>query len=267
MGKLRTLLLASTMAVAVNTPALSQTLEFGGDVLTFGDSLSDAGNVFVLTGSDGTVPGDLFGKDNNRFVNPGGLTWIEQLLGGVPNTDGTNAASPQSVFFATGTVTGDVNLAVGGALAGSGNLNNVSNGGTPFGALPGVTEQIAAFNEAGGMISAEDTVTYWAGPNNFFLGLPGATTTAAVIELASNVAGLSLADITDLATGATIAGGGAGTHRLCQSTRSWASALDCGRRSGCDCGWQPCYRHLQRCLNGRGGRPFRGQSQYRFHLN
>ena len=193
------------MALGLGAAAQAQTIEFEGDVITFGDSLSDAGNVFALTG--GLSPDPTVFQGSSRFVNPGGLTWIEQLLGGTPNLDGTNADSPQSVFFEelvttdVPTVTGDVNLAVGGAFAGSGNLGP---------GLPGITEQIQNFALAGGTISAEDTVTYWAGANNFFAGLPTVTSAADAVALGQNVAGLAVADLSTISNGDIIAGGGPG---------------------------------------------------------
>lgn len=236
MRKLKTALLASAVSAGMCGAAAAQ------DTISFGDSLSDAGNVFALTG--GLIPGGggavnpagalspagLFGPFSTRFVTPGGLTAVEQFLGGTPiPSDGIiatqadfprNATSPQSVFFseltATGTapVTGDVNLAVGGAFAGTGNLGNGSAPGTA-GLLPGVQGQINAFAAAGGTISAEDTITYWAGANNFFFGLGAAGAAAdpiaAATQLALDTATAALGDITNIATGATIAGGGPGT--------------------------------------------------------
>ncbi|MEL6316696.1 MAG: autotransporter domain-containing protein [Pseudomonadota bacterium] len=196
---------ALALAAAAAPQAHAQTVDFDGDVITFGDSLSDAGNVATLSGT-GNV-GAPFGT-SNRFVNPGGLVWIEQVLGGVPETDGSNATSPQAVFFdellATGTptVVGDVNLAVGGAFAGSGNL------GSPM--LPGVQEQIDNFAAAGGMIDPTDTVTYWAGANNFFAGLPSVTGLGDAIDLGVDVGTLAIGDLTEITSGATIPGGGPG---------------------------------------------------------
>lgn len=191
-----------TFAIA-SSDAMSQSVRpdffAGGDVISFGDSLSDNGNVFTLSG--GLSPDPAVFQGGNRFVNPGGLTWIEQLLGGTPNTDGTDATSPQAVFFATGTVTGDVSVAVGGAFAGSGNLGP---------GLPGVTQQLGAFAGAGGTISAEDTVTYWTGANNFFAGLPTVTSAAGAGALGQSVGALAVNDITQISTGAVIPGGGPG---------------------------------------------------------
>lgn len=206
MGAIKTLFIACSVSLGITAIANAQAISFDGNVISFGDSLSDAGNAFALTGGLSPDPSEFHGS--NRYVNLGGLTWIEQLLGGVPNTDGTNATSPQSVFYqqfmTTGipTVAGYVNLAVGGAYAGSGNLGG--------GGLPGITEQIQAFAAAGGTIGADDTVTYWAGANNFFAGLPTVADSAGAVALGQNIASLALSDLTQISSGAIIAGGGPG---------------------------------------------------------
>ncbi len=197
MNLTKTLLLTSVAVIAVGTAASAQSVTFEGDVISFGDSLSDNGNVAALSG--GLAPGAPF--SGVRFTTGGGLTAVEQLLGGQQDPTNVNATSPQSVFFAGGGVTGDVNLAVGGAFAGSGNLGAL---------LPGVTEQIGAFAAAGGTISQEDTITYWAGANNFFAGLPTVGSAADAFALGQNVGGLAVNDIGTLTSGAFVPGGGPG---------------------------------------------------------
>ncbi len=197
MNLTKTLLLTSVAVIAVGTAASAQSVTFEGDVISFGDSLSDNGNVFALSG--GLAPGAPF--PGNRFTTAGGLTAVEQPLGGEQDPTNVNAVSPQSVFFAGGGVTGDVNLAVGGAFAGTGNLGPL---------LPGVTEQIGAFAGAGGTISQEDTITYWAGANNFFAGLPTVGSAADAFALGQSVGGLAVNDIGTLTSGAFVPGGGPG---------------------------------------------------------
>lgn len=206
MKQIRTFLLAGCALAASSALAQAQ-FATSGDVISFGDSLSDNGNAAALTAGGlgvplSTVSVNGFPPPSTRFVNPGGLTWIEQLLGGTPDPTGAPAVSPQNSPFQGTGVTGNVNAAVGGALAGSGNLNAALG--------VGVTEQIGAFAASGGTIDADDTVTYWAGANNFFAGLPTVASAADAAALGQGVAALAINDITQLATGAVVPGGGPG---------------------------------------------------------
>ena len=135
-----TLFVGSVIAIS---PARSQNFD---NVISFGDSLSDTGNVFAFIGEP---PPPYF---QGRFSN--GPVWTELLAGG--------AGSMNSPFQGTG-VTGNVNLAFGGArtdlLA---NLNNVAQipgagflsfpGATtlPINLPPGIPSQIDAYLALGG---------------------------------------------------------------------------------------------------------------------
>lgn len=192
--------------MAATTTVFAQSALFEGDVISFGDSLTDNGNLSFLTG--GLVPNTEF-QGNNRFTTVGGLTFVEQLLGGVANTDGTIATSPQSVFFAGGGVTGDVNLGVGGALSGAnGNLTNLAPafGGSLVGPIPSIGDQINSFVAAGGVIDQTDTVTYLGGANDFFVGLGPAGAAAAasgsitpLTDVGAAIATSVIGDITTIA--------------------------------------------------------------------
>jgi outer membrane lipase/esterase len=143
-------------------------LPAGGRLITFGDSLSDNGNLFGLTGNP---PPPYF---NGRFSN--GPTWIELLAGG-----------PMNQPFLTGNITGNVNLAFGGARTDNApNLN---------GPIPGIPTQVGTFGALGGTYNARDTVTMWGGANNIFqyFQTAGAGATPAGIQ-ATSVAAAS--DIT-----------------------------------------------------------------------
>ena len=194
MTNLRKLLLAGC-ALTVSASIAQAQFATSGDVISFGDSLSDNGNLFATTGTANDFPG------SSRFVNPGSLTWIEQLLGGTPDPTGANAVSPQNSPVQGTGVAGDVNVAFGGAFAGSGGL---------AAGIPGRTEQQGIFAASGGTIDADDTVTYWAGANNFFAGLPLVTDAAGAAALGQSVGALAVNDITQLATGAVAPGGGPG---------------------------------------------------------
>ena len=67
MTNLRKLLLAGC-ALTVSASIAKAQFATSGDVIFFGDSLSDNGNLFATTGTANDFPG------SSRFVNPGGLT-------------------------------------------------------------------------------------------------------------------------------------------------------------------------------------------------
>lgn len=138
-------------------------------IVTFGDSLSDNGNLKAAVGQPG--PDYFFG----RFSN--GPTFTELLAGPVNLATGE---SSQQRFWGPGflvnpaPVTGDVNLAIGGAQAAGG-------------LLPSEQVQIGAFLAAGGHFGANDLVTSLAGANDIFnAGLsPVAANNAAIAQTAN----------------------------------------------------------------------------------
>lgn len=149
-----------------------------GRFITFGDSLSDPGNLYAVTG--GTKPPSP-PYWNGHFSN--GLTWIEQITG-TP----INFVSPLSA-------TGPVNYAFGGALTDA------------SASPPGVLTQIGAYLQRGGTFKAQDKVTLWGGANNLFQELEraqtGGTVTPATITA---VATAAAADIGTAARTAAAAG-------------------------------------------------------------
>ena len=106
------------------------------NIVTFGDSLSDNGNFFALTG--GTVPPPPY--YNGRFSN--GPVWVERY-----------AANKGATLD---------NRAVGGATTGTANTN---------GAFPGMTTQINTYvtGLGGGFVpdAANTMFTIWGGANDF----------------------------------------------------------------------------------------------------
>ncbi|MFM2422855.1 MAG: hypothetical protein RL291_1385, partial [Pseudomonadota bacterium] len=138
--RLKSIFGASAAAVLLATAATAQTLPqpTGGRIVTFGDSLSDNGNLFALSGFP--APPYFAG----RFSN--GQTWTEILSGG-----------SQGQTFVTGVTTGNVNLAFGGARTD-----------TVVASPPGVPVQIGGFLLSGGTFGRNDTVTMLAGANNIF---------------------------------------------------------------------------------------------------
>ena len=134
-------------------------------VISFGDSLTDNGNLFALTGN----PPFPY---NKRFTN--GFTFAEYLAG----TPVLGGPSTQSGFLTTGP--GSVNYAFGGARNDNGPNSN--------GPIPSTIAQIGAFSAFGGTYGPNDLVTYWAGANNLFQAtIPGAT--LASIQTAAVAAG------------------------------------------------------------------------------
>ncbi len=139
-------------------------------LVSFGDSLSDNGNLYTATGNP---PAPY----NKRYTND--QVWAEYIAG-----------TMQSYFGPASSVnTGSVDYAWGGARS---DLAANSNG-----PIPGTPAQIAAFRAKGGTFGAGDVVSMWAGANDIFQALPGAATnpstaasvmTSASVTAAGNVA-------------------------------------------------------------------------------
>ena len=140
-------------------------------VITFGDSLSDNGNLFALTGNPPSPP------YNRRFTN--GFVFAEYLSGG-----------PNSMFspYQANLGPGSINLAIGGARN-----DNAANSNGP---IPSTISQIATFGTlpvvAGGGFGPNDVVTYFAGANNIFQANVSIPATAqANVQAAAGGAGIN----------------------------------------------------------------------------
>ncbi|MDX2202776.1 MAG: autotransporter domain-containing protein [Hyphomicrobiaceae bacterium] len=147
----------------------------GGRVISFGDSLSDNGNLKAQTGNP---PSPYY---LGRFSN--GPVWTE-LLNGPMN----------SPVQGTG-VSGNVNLAFGGARADNAvNLN---------GPIPSIGSQIGTFLFYGGTFGTKDVVTIQGGANDIFqfFAVSGFANNAATTTAATTAAGALMGDI-GLAIGA-----------------------------------------------------------------
>ncbi len=131
-----------------------------GRVITFGDSLSDNGNLKAF----GLAPPPPYYY--GRFSN--GLTGAELLAGA---GGGNGESGPQQFWVNVTTLTplngGSVNTALGGARA--------DNGPNALGPIPGVPTQIGVY-ELYSTVSGQtpfkpsDLVTLWAGANDIFQG-------------------------------------------------------------------------------------------------
>lgn len=149
-----------------------------GRIITFGDSLSDNGNLFATVGFP-PVP------YNHRFTN--GIVWTEILSGGSQN----------SPFQGTG-VAGNVNLAFGGARTD-----------TLVAQPPGIPTQIDAFAAFGGTIGSKDLVTVLGGANNIFQFLDPTVNTTIPVTQASITSNSQAAAVAELGSIQTLINRGA----------------------------------------------------------
>lgn len=130
-------------------------------VVSFGDSLSDTGNVFLLSSGATPVP-PYFG---GRFSN--GITWNEQLAIGL----GLAAPTPS---LAAGT-----NYAYGGA-------RTIVNG------VPSTQSQVGQYlTDVSGVADSNALYTIWSGGNDVNAALSGTATVADVSAAATEVATLA----------------------------------------------------------------------------
>jgi outer membrane lipase/esterase len=146
--------LSASVALAAISGAMAQTR-----YITFGDSLSDIGNLFAAVGQP---PAPYF---QGRFSN--GQVWIELIAG------------TQAKFTGGLTPTGSVNFAFGGAR---------TDALVPL--PPGSSTQIGAFFAGGGTIGASDIVTLWSGANNLLqaIAVPANQNTTAMGAIATTTA-------------------------------------------------------------------------------
>jgi len=134
---LRELIFSSVLTLA---PATSAFAGYSG-VTAFGDSLTDGGNVFAVTG--GTLP-----YPSGRFSD--GPVWIEQLA--------SNLGTPLQP-----SVLGGTNYAFGGAESGLG--TSLLRGVLP---VPGIRQQIQNFLQLGPLDPTRLYVV-WGGANDFLM--------------------------------------------------------------------------------------------------
>lgn len=168
-----------TLLVAA-APARSATIDYS-QLFVFGDSLSDSGNVFNLTG--GTFPPSppYF---PGRFSN--GPNWIDQVAGKLglnPTlvTDPTlNPVAPPS---------DGINFAYGAATSGDTTIAHLATGNAALQTLPGLTQQIQQFEGlyAGPNQPDSDALfVLWIGGNDYLFGINDPATVLANIANAIN---------------------------------------------------------------------------------
>lgn len=171
-------LAASALALGLATAGAASAQDYGR-VVTFGDSLSDNGNLYAATGNTSPTSPPYY---QGRFSN--GPVWTERL------------GYTQARFG--GSVAGSYNSAFGGSRTD----NAVA---FPY----GMRQQITNFLGSGGTFRSTDLVTIWGGANNIFQGLPLAGGSADPFGYISNVSVLAAADMGFMVN--QVARAGAGT--------------------------------------------------------
>lgn len=150
-------------------------------LVVFGDSLSDNGNLYAVTGGTTPLSPPYY---QGRFSN--GPVFTELL--------GFNAGR----FTAGAPVTGSVNYAFGGART-----DNAAN-------PPGMRNQLLAYTGGGGTFGANDLVSVLGGANNIFQAFPGAAANPLTAQSTMQaVATAAAGDINFIVN--SVAGAGAGT--------------------------------------------------------
>ena len=172
--KLMTTACAAAIAIGLMGAASTAQAQEYDDIIAFGDSLSDIGNLALFAAAP---PAPYVG---GRFSN--GPVWVEQLgfgpLGGFGDT------------------TDSVSWAFGGAWT-STNPNP-----------PPMTTQVATYLGSGGTFGSDDVVTLWGGANNIFNNIAAASITPNPIGTMQTVGALAANDIAGLVNSVSNAGAG-----------------------------------------------------------
>lgn len=147
---MRARLMAASALWLLASPAFGQQV---GDVVVFGDSLSDPGNIPGLSGGVNFPPSPPYA--GNRFSN--GPVYSELLPG-----------------LLGGRYDPSLNYATGGALTGSDNLNSDRSSPLPDSdlsgvVLPGIQTQVDGFIADGGQLGEDDIVILYGGANDIFV--------------------------------------------------------------------------------------------------
>jgi outer membrane lipase/esterase len=178
---LRTVAATALAAAALGATAGAASAQSYNRLVVFGDSLSDNGNLYAVTGGTQPLSPPYF---QGRFSN--GPVFTELL--------GFSAGR----FTAGAPVTGSVNYAFGGA--------RTDTAASP----PGMRNQLAAYLGAGGTFGRNDLVSVLGGANNIFQAFPIAAATPSTAQATMGaVANAAAADINTIVN--SIAAGGAGT--------------------------------------------------------
>jgi outer membrane lipase/esterase len=168
-GMVRGALFAAVSGLALVAHGSAEAQQYNR-IVSFGDSLTDNGNLFDATGN----PPPPY---NRRFTNQ--LVWSEYLFGSAARVSQLSAATLNG---------GNVNLAYGGART---DLAANSNG-----PIPSTGTQVGIFLGSGGRFGANDIASVWGGANNIFQALPvAAQNPATAVNVAGAAAVSSAADV------------------------------------------------------------------------
>lgn len=152
---------ALPIALLTLTPNAAQAAQFTG-LYVFGDSLSEVGNFYNLTGN--TLPPSQLGYFNGRFSNS--PVWVDYLAPKLGLTSDTNTN-----FSFPGATTGALNTTIPGIL-------------------PGLQQQVGLFTQAVPQTDPNALYIVWAGANDYLGGdqtnpaIPVANLTSAIQALA-----------------------------------------------------------------------------------
>ena len=172
-------ILTSTLVAAnfLTLPVFAEESNFN-QVYIFGNSLSDRGNIYSLTGN--TFPPEPF-YDDGRFSN--GSIWVDSLKEKIGLNPG-NFYEGESADLSEG-----INFSIGGATTGTTALGDIPEASIFF---PGVETQIDDFLAfvGDGAIDEDALVIYWAGENDYSQALqsPGADPETVINNTISNIA-------------------------------------------------------------------------------
>ncbi|MDP3801085.1 autotransporter domain-containing protein [Brevundimonas sp.] len=175
---LRSAALAALTVAAAGAMASAASAQAYNRLIVFGDSLSDNGNLYAISGQPTSPP-----YFQGRFSN--GRVFTELL--------GFNAGR----YTAGAPVTGSVNYAFGGARTDSSAVP------------PGMRNQLLAYTGAGGTFGANDLVSILGGANNIFQAVGPASVSPNPTGFIQPVALAAAADINFIVN--SVAGAGAGT--------------------------------------------------------
>ncbi|MGZ9100618.1 MAG: autotransporter domain-containing protein [Brevundimonas sp.] len=176
---LRHTALAALTVAAVGAVASAASAQTYNRLVVFGDSLSDNGNLYAVTGNTNPLSPPYF---NGRFSNGPVFT---ELLGFTAGR-----------FTAGAPVTGSVNYAFGGARTDS------------QASPPGMRNQLLAYTGGGGTFGANDLVSILGGANNIFQAVPAASVSPNPAGAIAPTALAAAADIDFLVNSVATAGAG-----------------------------------------------------------
>ncbi|PPQ29210.1 SGNH/GDSL hydrolase family protein [Rhodopila globiformis] len=174
---------AASVAGMLAFLALPMTAQAYSALYVFGDSLSDAGNVYIATSGTGAQQ-PVAPYANGQYSN--GPTWVQDL------------AQNLGLGSVTASLAGGTDYAFGGSTTGY-----AITGVLPATSVPTLTQQIGTFSTAvGGAASSTALYAVWSGANDLFAILGSGASNAAAAAAAGAAA-------TEAGAIATLAGMGA----------------------------------------------------------